>query len=137
MKSTRFFTVLFTLLLFSTCKTYTPDQLPPVQLQFGNGGGFTGIETSYTLLENGQIFKQSSIDSTATNLPSVKPKAAKALFAQLEAIGFDTLNINKPGNLYQFIQSKQDTLSHKVVWTPGTDQPVLDSLYKKMIQLVK
>lgn len=137
MTTTRYFSVLLTLLLLSACKTYTPDQLPPVQLQFGNGGGFTGIETTYTLLENGQVFKQSSIDSTTTNLPSLKPKTAKALFAQLEAIGFDTLKVNQPGNLYQFIHSKQDTISHRVVWTPSTDQPALDSLYKQMIQLVK
>ena len=44
--------------LFFACKQtrYAADNLPDRQLRWGSGGGYVGKETTYTLLDNGQIF---------------------------------------------------------------------------------
>lgn len=126
-------------LLFSFCKSYSPNQLPDQQLIFGKGGGFAGIETSYTLLNNGQIFKSNSADTSLIELKKIAKSKAKGLFSALETVSFDSIQLNAPGNLYQFIESQTEGKTHKVVWgaddrtspTPET----LKNLYKNLMDM--
>ena len=69
--------------IFTFCKNskYTADNLPAEQIRFGKGGGFTGIEKSWTLLENGQVFEKGP-DGTLVALDSAKKKTAKILLNQ-------------------------------------------------------
>lgn len=106
------------LLLFSACKTtkYTPDKLPIRQIVFGDGGGFAGIETSYTLLENGQIFKQVGVEGPMQGLKSIKPKEAKALFDKVNSLQLFKLDMDKPGNMYYYLRQVTDHLDSRVTW---------------------
>ena len=134
MKS-RNYSFLFIIFLLSACKTYSPDQLPESQLRFGNGGGFAGIETTYTLLENGQLFKSSSVDTVQQELNKTKIKNAKQVFEQMTALQLDSIDLNSPGNVYQFVEKKVGTQSHRVVWTGVSEIPALDSLYHQLVGL--
>lgn len=134
----------FALLALATlpaCKTtkYTPDKLPIRQIVFGDGGGFAGIETTYTLLENGQIFKQVGINGSFTELKPIKPKAAKVLFDKVNSLQLFKLDIDKPGNLYYFLRQVTDHLDSRVNWGAGDYMPPqgLVSVYKELKDLVR
>lgn len=129
------------LLLLPACKVtkYTPEKLPVRQLVFGDGGGFAGIETSYTLLENGQIFKQVGVEGSFEELKSIKPKAAKALFDKVNSLQLFKLDIDKPGNLYYFLRQVTDNLDSRVTWGAGDYFPPqgLVMVYKELKTIVK
>jgi hypothetical protein len=67
-------------LAFFACKTpqYNASNLPDTQLRFGYGGGVVGKETTYCLLENGQIFV-SKYEREMEEVPNaeIKPKDAE------------------------------------------------------------
>ena len=91
--------------LWLACKQtkYTPGNFPDRQLRWGSGGGFTGKETTYTLLENGQIFTLAG-DGALTESGKVKAKHAKALYERIGTLGLDGVHFQHPGNTYDFIE---------------------------------
>ncbi len=132
---------LLSTLFFANCKVvkYTPGNLPVNQLIFGNGGGFTGVETSYTLLENGQIFKQVGVNGTYQELKPINRKKAKSLFEKAVTLQLFKLDINQPGNLYYFVREINQQIDSKVTWGAGDFLPPqgLVFLYKDLATLVK
>ncbi len=132
---------LITLVILPACKTtkYTPEKFPVRQIIFGDGGGFAGIETSYTLLENGQIFKQVGVEGSYTELKPIKPKAAKELFDKVNSLQLFKLDIDQPGNMYYFLRQITDHLDSRVNWGAGDYMPPqgLVSVYKELKDLAK
>lgn len=129
------------LLLLTCCKSkqYTASELPPNQLRFGNGGGFSGFVTEYTLLDNGQMFVKKSPADTLAAYKNVKTKQAKALYQQLANLKIETLDFNHPGNMYYYIESQQKDSLYRVTWG-SMDQPVrkdVNQLYQNLMELVK
>jgi hypothetical protein len=106
------------LFLLSNCakKTYTATTLPPDQLSFGEGGGFTGAVKEYCLLKNGQIFQKKSFTQNLTPYKRVKKKVAKKLFKTCDKIGIEKINLNHPGDKYFFIEWHADTIKHRIIW---------------------
>ncbi len=131
---------LLVFLFFAACKIvkYTPDKLPERQLIFGNGGGFAGIETSFTVLENGQIFKRVGRDSAYVELVALPKKEAKLLFEKLTSLQLYKLDVNKPGNLYYFVQEINETIDSRATWGAGDYLPPqsLVSIYKELAAFV-
>ncbi|MCB0532242.1 MAG: hypothetical protein H6574_20260 [Lewinellaceae bacterium] len=132
--------LLCTATVFSQCKTtkYTPDNLPDEYLRFGNGGGFTGIETTYTLLENGQLFKSVSRQSETQELATCKRKKVKRLFERAETLDLANLKFMYPGNIYQFVEILDDGAMNRIVWGEK-DNPVdenIKSLHEELMQLI-
>jgi hypothetical protein len=123
-------------LLFWFCKhtRYATDQLPKQQIRFGSGGGYVGRETVFTLLENGQIFKQ-GIDGQTNALPDAKQRVAKGLFKALENMKFENIKFSHPGNIYSFIEIPTgETTTHRVTWGDPA-HPVdgtVEDLFKKL-----
>lgn len=132
---------LFSLAIFSACKStkYTPDKLPVRQIVWGDGGGFTGIETSCTLLENGQIFKQVGVEGSYSELKPIKSKDAKVLFDKVNSLQLFKLDIDKPGNLYYYLRQVTDHLDSRVTWGAGDYLPPqgLVSVYKELKDLAR
>lgn len=128
-------------LLFAACKTtkYTPEKFPVRQIVFGDGGGFTGIETSYTLLENGQLFKQVGVEGAYTELKAIKGKQAKELFDKVNSLQLFKLDIDKPGNMYYFLRQVTDHLDSRVTWGAGDYMPPqgLVSVYRELKGIAK
>jgi hypothetical protein len=133
--------LLATSLLFWYCKSpkHTLDALPEQQLRWGSGGGFTGKETSFTMLENGQIFQFVGVSGEKTEIKATKAKTAKGLFGAVISLELDKIDFDKPGNMYYFIETKGKETAHKITWgddnTP-VDQKVKD-FYKVLQQLTK
>ncbi len=128
-------------LLFAACKTtkYTPEKFPIRQIAFGDGGGFAGIETSYTLLENGQIFKQVGVEGTYVELKAIKGKQAKEMFDKVNSLQLFKLDIDKPGNMYYFMRQVTDHLDSRVTWGAGDYMPPqsLVSVYRELKGIAK
>ena len=141
MKNLLPFIALLSIAVLPACKTtkYTPEKFPIRQIVFGDGGGFAGIETSYTLLENGQIFKQVGIEGSFTELKPIKPKAAKVFFDKVNSLQLFKLDIDKPGNLYYYLRQVTDHLDSRVNWGAGDYMPPqgLVSVYKELKDLAK
>lgn len=131
----------FSCLLFARCKVtkYTPDKLPERQLIFGDGGGFAGIETSFTLLENGQIFKQVGLGGNYEELKPIKRNEAKQIYEKASTLQLFKLDIDKPGNLYYFLREINEQIDSKVTWGAGDYLPPQSVvfLYKDLAALVK
>ncbi len=113
--------------------------MPIRQIVFGDGGGFAGIETSFTLLENGQIFKQVGVEGAFEELKSIKSKEAKVLFDKVNSLQLFKLDIEKPGNMYYFLRQVTDNLDSRVTWGAGDYMPPqgLVSVYKELKALTK
>jgi len=132
---------ILTIFLFSQCKVvkYTPDKLPTKQIVFGDGGGFAGIETAYTLIENGQIFKQVGTEGRYEELKAVKKKEAKTFFEKVASLQLYKMDIEKPGNLYYFLQEINETIDSRVTWGAGDYLPPqgIVATYKDLRELAK
>ena len=129
------------LVFFAACKAtkYTPEKLPARQVVFGDGGGFAGIETAYTLLENGQLFKQVGVEGGFVELKPLKSQAAKELFEKVNSLQLFKLDIDKPGNMYYFLRQVTDHLDSRVTWGAGDYLPPagLVSVYKELKAITK
>ncbi|HRW76353.1 MAG TPA: hypothetical protein P5563_10645, partial [Saprospiraceae bacterium] len=70
---TRFHLLILILFGLTACHTprYSADQLPPERLVFGSGGGFSGIETSHTLVNSGQLWKQQGVGAPMTEITGI------------------------------------------------------------------
>lgn len=100
-----------TLLVFCKHTKYTADTLPKAQIRFGKGGGFTGMEQKYTLLDNGQLF-----EGDKTELDSAKKRSAKACFKTAKKLGLEKLSYTNPGNIYSFIEVPSGEGFNRITW---------------------
>lgn len=127
-------------LLFVSCnKHYTAHQLPATLVTFGDGGGFTGAVTEYTLLENGQLFRSDSMKKDTTEIGKLTKKQAKQLLQEVKALQLDKMTIQEPGNMYYFMGLKEEDQFHKITWgSPNyTIDAKIEALHKKLMSTVK
>ena len=126
-------------LLSGQCKhpKYTAQTLPEERLSFGRGGGFTGVETTYTLLENGQLFKSVSKGPEPEEIPGAKRKAAKKLFETAETLGLLQTDFMYPGNTYSFIEFHDDGQQRRIAWGDAAHpvDPKIKEFFEQLIQL--
>ena len=110
--------IISSLLLLMACKTidFNPNTYTGDYITIGEGGGIAGIETSYHILPNGQIFKQSSIDTTHTQLPSLDEATVRQALASYRDLALDTYSYREPGNIYRFMAFQIDGKKNRIVW---------------------
>ena len=101
-----------------------------INISFGNGGGFTGIETKYTLKKNGSIIKFVNRDSTLVK--QLDTKELNTIYA--EAKSLKDYKYFKPDNIYQFIEIN----NNRIVWgfTIENVNPTAVALYKTLTELI-
>ncbi len=112
------------LLVFCKHTKYTADNLPKEQIRFGKGGGFTGVEESFTLLENGQLF-----DGKKVALDSAKRRIAKTCFKAIGRLGLEKLDFKHPGNTYSFIEVPAGDGFNRIAWG-AADMPIDSNIAK-------
>ncbi len=118
-----------TIVFMSSCKTQTA----PFQLSFGSGGGFTGNYTTYSLSNDGKIIKTQTLDTTKTQVAALSKKQVAALATQITKVNFDSININNPGNMSNFVNLKRGTSQYKTLWSGNTSgNAALDELFKTL-----
>jgi hypothetical protein len=106
--------VILALIVASACrsKKSITDTNTGSQIVWGSGGGITGKEVSFSITENGQIFKKQDMNSGFLEYASVKSKVAKAMFDAAKELNLNEISLNMPGNMYYFLE------------VPGADKPI-------------
>ncbi|MEO5581877.1 MAG: hypothetical protein ABIR66_04250 [Saprospiraceae bacterium] len=89
---------------------------PKSIIYFGNGGGFTGFETTYALLESGDVYKKNGFQDQCVYLCRLKPNETKQIFSNYEFLGLSAIELNEPGNTYSFIEFSNSNTKHKLTW---------------------
>lgn len=93
-------------------------------ISFSTGGGFTGSETIFTILENGQIFSASGIaPDKAVPFGNLSSKTTKAIFEKINQINWAKNPINDPGNLYHTLSFGTKGNMIKQIWGGGKETP--------------
>lgn len=85
-------------------------------IKIGNGGGFTGIETIYTVYKNGQIEQNGKI------MNKLKSSDVNQIFNNIETLKLNSIEWNKPGNLYKFIEYSINGQVHKKTWDSNSTE---------------
>ncbi len=110
-------TLLATATLFWFCKhpKYGAGNFPSEQLRWGSGGGFTGRENSFTLFENGQIFKMEGKD-LVVEVDKTKAGKAKKLVERADKLELAKMDFQHPSNLYYFLEYQEDDMVQRITW---------------------
>jgi hypothetical protein len=110
---------------------------PKFQLKFGNGGGFTGLKTTYVLGSDGTLVKEQNIGDKKEILKKVKKKDIKKITKLIQSANFPSLKIDNTGNMTNFVQLTMDGKDYKTQWSGMTSgNGALDELYKTLIALI-
>ena len=94
-----------------------------VEISFGNGGGFTGQEITYSLTSDGVLMMTDKLKNETTEITKLKANKTLNLFDQLTEINIAGLDFNQPGNMYYFIKETNKSGTQKVVWGDGENTP--------------
>ncbi len=135
------FYLLFTaILLVSACKVqqYTPATYPDKQITIGNGGGFSGQVTEYTVLENGQVFVKKPTSKEFLEVKKLEKNVVSQLFHNYSVLNLGAVDLKQSGNMYSYITYNSGSKEHKMMWGDG-DAPVANvKLFHNIIKsLVK
>jgi hypothetical protein len=131
---------LFIIALFTSCSSSGKVTGDPNgrRLNFGNGGGFTGIYTSYELYGDGNVFIVLP-DSTLKPFKKLKKKIANELFSQADKLKIAQPSFNHPGNMTWFIKYHADGAITEYKWgdTNITVPDKIKDLYNQLNTIVK
>lgn len=108
-------------------------------ISFGSGGGFAGTETTYSVLENGQVFVSTGLATmTTTKFKSISKKQAKILFEKAAKIDWSKPTINDPGNIYYTLGYGKGDAATKQIWGNNQVQPSkeITELYTELSQVI-
>lgn len=93
-------------------------------ISFSTGGGFTGAETIFTLLENGQVFSASGMaPEKALPIATLPSKSIKGFFEKVNQINWAKEAINDPGNMYHTLSFGTNGNMKKQIWGGGKETP--------------
>jgi len=117
-----------------------PKQEKRDEIHFGQGGGFTGAVSHYILLEDGRLFQKGWQDSTLTYIDTWPGLFTRQMFLNYKSLRLDTINVNKPGNLYYFLEyHSRKNPTHRIVWGNAEYQPDdnLVTYYSTLQKMIK
>ncbi len=144
MKQTLFYLIALIICAATACAPkYSAIKLPSEQIIFGSGGGFVGIETSFLLLDNGQLFKKIGQDSVWAAIKSANKKIAKQYFIEGRNLFTSVKDtINDPSNTYSFLELRDKQTGEnprRFVWsrTKSPSHKSADIFYRALNLLVQ
>jgi hypothetical protein len=92
-------------------------------LNFGIGGGMTGLKNEYILLTDGRIFKRDAITDSLSFVCRATKKDVNAAFTDFGNLS--SHEINAPGEMYYYVTRKSDEGEMNLVWgDPGYQTPL-------------
>lgn len=125
----------------SSCQPskFTPATYSKRMIMVGSGGGFTGFVTTYTFLDNGQLFMQTSTDKDPKEMTRQKKKQAKEMFRMMDAMDIQNSEFQHPGNMYTFVQLQEGKEAFRIIWgDDGYQAPEpAQALYDSMMVMIK
>lgn len=123
----RFVLIMFCLvLMLISCKStkdVTTQQSSEETIVFGNGGGFSGRVTHYTLNSKGDFFKGINKEAKLYTYPKLEKGLVEQIFDNYDNLKLSEIEFNETGNLYKFLNVKKDGREHKLMWGDGNSNP--------------
>jgi hypothetical protein len=104
-------------------------------IAFGNGGGFTGEVTTYSLSADGQLNK---VDGNKNNsIKKVDKKTVKELFEKASEL--KSYQFNVPENVYSFLEIQTKENKQNIIWGFGSTKidNRVTQLYNALTALTK
>ena len=128
----------FVLILSSAC-SMTKSTTKIEKISFGNGGGFTGNVTEYTILPNGEIVKHESLTNEKTIIKKIDKKETIKVYNQISNLNYRTYTFNHPGNTYSFLKIVEEGKEYYISWGEPSKQvkEEIELFYIKLTNLVK
>ena len=126
-------------LMGMTCKLthYNPELYKKPVILFGEGGGFSGKETTYVLIKKGYLFKKVGSAEEYELVRTVPVESCQSIFKKVKALSPAMLKTQQAGNMYQFMEVEVEKETYRMVW--GNEgkpvDPELKALYKELIGL--
>lgn len=126
-------------LLHVSCavKKINPLEYSKTKILFGAGGGFSGAEHSFMLLDNGQLFSMGKIGEEPTRLGKIDLNKAKQVFQTYNLFNFGNIDLNDPGNTYKFLEYSANGSSHKITWGNSDVDEKLDIVHAILMKHMK
>lgn len=109
------FSCLLFFIAFASCNNSKPV-LSDEYIRIGNGGGFSGQETIYTLYKNGKLEQNGKI------IAKISDADLNQLVKNIEVLKLDEVNWNKPGNLYKFIEFTTNGKIQRICWDSNSNE---------------
>ncbi len=136
----RIFTLLFLFLFLFACSSTRNGDSPQMRsLQFGSGGGVSGLVSKYRLEENGDLFKTDSMSGEEEKIEHLRKRKVKSLFKACESLAPCENGFEQPENYYYFL--KMDTAGDTCGWVWGeqTESGIEDvkELYQQLIEYIQ
>jgi hypothetical protein len=137
--------LLLSFALMASCQStrQSPGEYEGQSLRFGSGGGFTGMVTTYCLLDNGHLYQQDAMpgqeEASFEHVKKVSKKTCKALFTQANEAYQGKQNTGTPGNMTNFIELELEEGKARYQWDSGQaqeDSPI-QQLYRNLSEVVK
>lgn len=126
------------LFLIGNCKTvpFQPESYRDDYLVIGNGGGYTGIETSFYITTNGDVFRHSGRDTIFQKMPRINQKIVKQAIGSIDQLNLIDYQFQNPGNVYKFLSMNIEGKSNKVVWGDNQQEvsPAIANIYRLLNQ---
>ncbi len=118
----RFSPLLLFLLLFAACSSsryINPTEYPDARINFGHGGGFSGMVTEYVLLDNGDLLKKLTQVDSFEIVTTIDKDQTTQLFENYKFLNIESVDCNEPGNMYRYIHFHHEDTDHKIMWSSG------------------
>lgn len=109
------------MLFFTGCiplKSKNEQQVCFVQIQFGNYGGFSGLNNFYVLQSSGNLYKKQN--DSIVSLKKIECSDLEVISKSIENIIQDTIVYNEKGNLTYLIEIITSTTNKKITWANDT-----------------
>lgn len=109
-----------------------------VVMIFGSFGGFAGQTIRYKLHEDGRLYKGGA-GETFAQVKSLDENLTTQIISNFTNLGFDTTELNDPGNMTYFIVAKKGDRQKKISWG-GMNKEMpdnLDNYYRNFMKLMK
>ena len=100
-------------------KVESPSEAVGKKLVLSHGGGFTGKYNSYTLLENGQLFKASNTKGVVNKQKDLPKDIVDQIFSNYDVLGLADIKIETYGNLLYTVQMMDGGNKNKISWEKG------------------
>lgn len=127
---------------FTACKTTAKAEKAEKSKTFiswGDGGGFTGVETVYILHSTGEIDRMQG-GTYVSGLKVIPENDAAQVFANAELLQLAERRFMQPGNTYKFIELRHGEDIRRFAWadSPRENGPKdLVQFHRRLMHLLK
>lgn len=133
--------LLISSVLIAGCKTKKTIQLNSQEskIVFGYGGGFAGLETIYSLRQDGSIATKNDLDDIWVVHHRIEKNQAAQILSQISDLGLGNYHFSEPGNTYKFLEISLPEKENRIVWgiPDHTPKKEVIILYELLINFIK